>query len=506
MIYSGTILSKTNRQVPVYTSGKPSHSKYNPDVEKINVPQDFHGCLVIAGIAGGFHIANALSSPDITKIIAVEADAESLNFVRSLDKVREMSESKKITFCTVENLMETLLNQYLPSLHKNLTLEFLRSWEMENQDPSRQIHECLMDFLKLVSADYSVQVHFGKLWHRNIMLNLKYIAENSNWTSIVPPDTQKKAAVIAAGPSLEKTITRLSDERNSFYIISTDTAYGTLAANNITPDAVVTVDAQHVSSEHYFGVKKTDTLFILDISSNPETVKHLHKTGNSIFFVRSAHPLSAYISEATGIPYLDSGSGTVTIAAADFAKKAGFGEIEFFGADFAYSDGKPYSRGTYLEKKFHSTSGRTFSAENLYTALMFRTELMDTKDSVFINPCTNKKTSPVLESYAKTLLQWAEKNDFVKSPNSFVCKKSNITNLNLSKPDGTKIEKELKSLMLSIKDKIHEMNGSSDFEIIDKITSSKELMTLLPLLAAMKGDSLTENISLAYKFLLYYNL
>ena len=194
MIYSGIIQSKTNSQVPVYASGKPSHSKYNPDVEKINMDKNFQGCLVIAGIAGGFHIANILSNPDISRIIAVEADDESLKFVLSLDKVKEISGNKKITFCTKDDLMEILLNQYVPSLYKNLTLEFLRSWEIENPEHSKQIHTCLMEFLKLVSADYSVQVHFGKLWHRNILLNLIYISENSNWTSIVPPDTQKKAA------------------------------------------------------------------------------------------------------------------------------------------------------------------------------------------------------------------------------------------------------------------------------------------------------------------------
>lgn len=506
MIYSGIIQSKTNSQVPVYASGKPSHSKYNPDVEKINMDKNFQGCLVIAGIAGGFHIANILSNPDISRIIAVEADDESLKFVLSLDKVKEISGNKKITFCTKDDLMEILLNQYVPSLYKNLTLEFLRSWEIENPEHSKQIHTCLMEFLKLVSADYSVQVHFGKLWHRNILLNLNYISENSNWTSIVPPDTQKKAAIIAAGPSLEKTLTKLFNERNSYYIISTDTAYGTLLAYKITPDAVVTVDAQHVSSEHYFGAGKNSTLFILDISSNPETVKLLHKAGNSIFFVRSAHPLSAYISENTGIPYLDSGSGTVTIAAADFAEKAGFREIEFFGADFAYSDGKPYSRGTYLEKKFHSRSARTSSAENLYTALMFRTQLKQPGNSIFENPCRNRKSSEVLESYGETLLQWAERNNLIKKDNSFISEKSNINQLNFSRIDGTKIESTLKKLMVSIRKRINELEGLSDYEIIEKITSSKELMTLLPLFAAMKGDGLSENISLAYNFLLYYNL
>ena len=105
-----------------------------------------------------------------------------------------------------------------------------------------------MDELKAISRDYSVQAHFGKIWMRNILLNLSSFSANPE----IHCDTHRTAAVIAAGPSLDQTAGMLAAKRDSYYIISTDTAYGSLLRRGLTPDAVVSVDGQHISTTHFF--------------------------------------------------------------------------------------------------------------------------------------------------------------------------------------------------------------------------------------------------------------
>ena len=273
---------------------------------------------------------------------------------------------------------------------------------------------------------------------------------------------------------------------------------------NIIPDAVISVDAQQVSSEHFLGTEKSDTVFIFDISSNPETVQMVFNKGSRLFFIRSHHPLSALIKEEINIPFVESGAGTVTIAAADFARQLGFTQIEFFGADFAYSDGKPYCRGTYLEKKFSSISKRTVPSENLYTALMFRTELKKISAGILGKAGKSPVTSKVLAAYGKSLISWAENNSFVQDGNVFTCKNA-YTKVKVN-PECF----DFKSLIKNYTDKVKALSDKIDSftpaRLGKEIEKSLELISLLPLMASFRKDTIIEDICLALQFLLYYNL
>jgi hypothetical protein len=92
-------------------------------------------------------------------------------------------------------------------------------------------------------------------------------------------------------------------------------------------------------------------------------------------FATGGHPLSRYAAAFGNLPLLETGSGTVTVAAMDAAFSCGYKRIKLVGADFAYTAGKPYCRGTYLEGVFSRTVSRLCGREERYTELMFRTEV-----------------------------------------------------------------------------------------------------------------------------------
>ena len=104
----------------------------------------------------------------------------------------------------------------------------------------------------------------------------------------------------------------------------------------------------------------------------------------------TGHPLSAFIQDDEKNLYLNSGSGTVTIAALDFALKAGFKDIEIFGADFSFPLNKPYAKGTYLDTLYNKNASKINSSETLFSKLMFRTEL---------KTISGIKTTEVLQGY-----------------------------------------------------------------------------------------------------------
>lgn len=495
MIYSKEIAeAKNGSRIPLFKNGKPANSKYNPDAEQILFEALPKGCIIVAGIAGGFHIEKLLSEKNISLIIAVEADSESLEFCKQFSSTKKIEECKKAILCDKSNLEEILYTKYFPVLYKNLTLVFNRAWKNENPQIAQEISSTVKNFLEKVSADYSVQAHFGKLWQRNILLNLKFISEhnNENFFSVnIEQDKIKKtAAIVAAGPTLDFSIEEI--KHGDFFVISTDTAFGTLLQNSIIPDAVINIDAQHISSEHFFCANnETKTTFIFDLCSNPESVNLVYNKKNKIQFCTNQHPLSLLAAKNMDIKKIESGAGTVTIAAADWAKSCGFQKIKFFGADFAYSFGKPYAKGTYLEKQFFSKSNRIISAEEKYAALMFRTELEK------IPGKENSFTTEVLNRYKKSLDEWTEKN-FFKLKNGIYISDKKIKTENFS----TKNNFNYSEFYIQFTHGIKELLKNPDPEII---LQSNWGLSILPTLAFFKNNTLFGSLKLAYNQALRYN-
>ncbi|MBQ0052437.1 MAG: DUF115 domain-containing protein, partial [Treponema sp.] len=267
-------------------------------------------------------------------------------------------------------------------------------------------------------------------------------------------------------------VAELKENRSAFFIISTDTAYSALLKNNVVADVVVSVDGQMISHAHFMKLEKS-TKFVFDLCSNSAAVKKTIKCGCEFIFTESGHPLSFYASNYGGkqsFIHLETGSGTVTIAAADFAVKAGFSKIKFFGADFSYINGKPYTKGTYLDSIYRKTETRVEKAENKFVHLLYRTEIIQLSQ--------NKITTNVLNSYSQSLKKYAEENGLVHtSENTYESKtpKTNCVQKTLQNFDFADFRKkyttELKKCF-------------SDSQKPDK--SNPVFQTLLPLCASIE--------------------
>ena len=298
-----------------------------------------------------------------------------------------------------------MLGFYVPAFYGALSIIETPSWANENKGGIEVFRAETTSAARAIAADYSAQTHFGKIWQRNIIANLAQISAQSRTTDDAQNDASftaprgKTALIAAAGPSLDKAISYIEKKRNDFYIVATDTAYRSFSKRGIRCDAVVSIDGQILSAEHFFSeTERHRTLFVFDLCAHPSAVRFIKKSGGKIAFVQTGHPLAEYASRfseyKTGIPFphVATGAGTVTVAALDFALKAGFSDIAVCGADFSYSE-KPYMKGTYLDSLYNAESGRTRSAETAFDALMFRTELFQNAGS---------RTTEMLGAYRKT--------------------------------------------------------------------------------------------------------
>lgn len=378
-LYAGVSTSKTGKLVPTYHDGSAAHSLYDPEREARQLAREYpdDAFIVFAGIGGGYLVREYLARHPGARCAVAESGSANLATLGSLVDISDILNNPAVTLiadCADASAADILAASYVPALHGDFRVIALRSWQDRNAGAFRAFETQVRRALDRVSADFSVQTHFGKLWFRNILLNLS--ACERLHSPIPAIDTGRKHAVIAAaGPGLENSLSGLRRARESYAIFSTDTAFGTLMDSGIVPDFFVSVDAQAISVRHAMHPLRAETTVILDLCGNPDIALEASRRGSPVIFASGGHPLARYASLWAPLPLLDSSSGTVTLAARQAAHALGFRAVSLVGADFAYVDGKPYARGTYLDATFSKEALRLAPAETRYASLMFRTKV-----------------------------------------------------------------------------------------------------------------------------------
>lgn len=483
MNYTETTESKDGKIIPVI--GRTAlHSKYNPEREAQNFASQFEksSFFVILGLAGGYHISAILERHPTARVIAVEAESDDIEFLKRIPEVQKLHSDKRVRFAAEEDIGRTIMEFYKPAIHGDMTIAALRSWENIFKEKKNSIVEKIQEALKAVSADYSVQCHFGKIWQRNIFENLKSASKLNEKAKDIFDEipAEKTAAVIAAGPTFNETVRKIEENRSGYFLIATDTAYSALEERKIKADCVVSVDGQNVSHSHYMHKIDSGTIYVFDLCANSSAVRKAVEAGGKVVFSESGHPLARYASTYTGkkaFPTIETGSGTVTIAAADFAVKAGFRKIEFFGADFSYVGGLSYTKGTYLDRIYRSDENRLDNAETRFDRLMFRTELKRTGDSRF--------TTEILESYSDSMEAFMKRSGFKKIADG----STKIFESEKNKKERTDFQEfNYEDFIKFYRGRISQMPDED----------SPEMMTLLPLAANMKSRILAHSKSLGY--------
>ncbi|MBP3710705.1 MAG: motility associated factor glycosyltransferase family protein [Treponema sp.] len=402
-LYADIIEAKNGSPVPLFSNGHAMHSRYAPEKEAAGWAStiNYASLFVIAGAGGGYFIAALKKRFPESVILVAEHSEEDIAFLSRIPAFYNLLNDRHVVIFPVKETKAMMQNYYLPAVYGALAVLETHSWQRENSDDIATFRTCVAEASRAISADYSVQSHFGKLWQRNIMLNLKQCG-----CQHVPAfPTEKTAFVAAAGPSLDNAISYVRQNSAALYVIATDTAYHSFAKRGIACDAVVSIDGQMISASHFHNaVHVENTLFIFDLCANSSAAQFINRLGGKIMFVQTGHPLAQYAAHfaerktGTCFPIIETGAGTVTIAAFDVAFKAGFKKIVVAGADFAYSQ-KPYAKGTYLDALYNAQSMRTDTQETLFSRLMFRSALAETESGT--------KTTDTLASYKTTFESYA---------------------------------------------------------------------------------------------------
>ncbi|MDR1251155.1 MAG: DUF115 domain-containing protein [Treponema sp.] len=354
----------------------PLHSMVDPkrEGERLVSTLNGEGFLIFLGLGGGYAAKAALARADVSRALTIEYDINgAAELLCSREYIGLFGDSRFTLLVDPppEAIAAFILAHYRPALAGGIKTFPLRTRTERDIPRFTAAAEAVQQAIEKVSSDYSVQAHFGGRWFSNIIHNLK-AAETQNRSA--PPI--REAAICAAGPSLDEQLPLLAERRSGPesanrrpFIISADTALPALLKSGLAPDAVVTIDCQHISYYHFIGAFPGDIPLFLDIASPPL----LAGLSRSPFFFSGGHPLAAYISRNwRPFPQIDTSGGNVTHACLSLAENLGAERITVYGADFSYSQGRIYARGTYIYPFFERKQTRLAPLEACRSAFLYR--------------------------------------------------------------------------------------------------------------------------------------
>ncbi|MDR3145629.1 MAG: DUF115 domain-containing protein [Treponema sp.] len=365
--------SRTGESIPALVdaggTAHPLHSVVDPRREgtRLIAALGDAGFLIFFGLGGAYHVAAALERQEIHRILVIDYDINGIaELLASRDYVHIFNDPRfrLLVDPSPELLKQYILETFQPALYGGIRVSPLRTRTEQDQDLFGRAGEAVKEAINSLSTDYSVQAFFGTRWFSNIIRNLSRAEER---TRPLPP--VRRTAICAAGPSLDSQLPLLGEDRSSRYIIATDTSLGALLRGGIEPDAVVSIDCQHISYYHFMaGYPRRIPLF-LDLASPPL----LASLSAEVRFFSGGHPLTRYIARYwRPLPLLDTSGANVTYAALSLAEQLGAEYIELYGADFSYPLGRTYARGAYIYPYFENRQNRLNTLEARHSAFLYR--------------------------------------------------------------------------------------------------------------------------------------
>jgi hypothetical protein len=362
---------------------KPLHSMVDPKREArrlVRTIADDTGFVIFLGLGGGFAPQEVLEKTNSTVVVIDFFIDEIRQLLSSKDYSCLLNNERFFLLCDLcaDDIKNFILENYNPSFNGNIKTIPLRTRTEADKGLFDGAAAAIQQAIGAVTGDYSVQAHFGMRWFSNIIRNIKTAdtppAHHTHNTLAFPVN---EAAIAAAGPSLDMQMPLLSECKDKkIFIISSDTALPALLHNGIKPDAVVSIDCQHISYYHFLCSAAKDRIkipLILDIASPPP----LSSFSSFPVFFSSGHPLSQYVrAQWKNLPQLDTSGGNVTYACLSFAENIGAKRITLFGADFSYIGSRTYARGTYVYPFFDKKQNRFTPSQSLLSAFLYRSPFL----------------------------------------------------------------------------------------------------------------------------------
>jgi hypothetical protein len=229
----------------------------------------------------------------------------------------------------------------------------------------------LLDRLRFeASANQGARTASAARYLLHTLANAPRLARESDAGALAGLFPGLPAIVVCAGPSLDRNIHDLALVRDRAVLIACDTAARPLLAADFDPTFIVASDSSRANAGHLSALPPSRAWLVAEGSLHPSAFGHFDRR---VFGFR--------VSDHAPWPWLrsmdlDRGRldtwGSVATTAFSLAVSLGCDPVVLAGADFAFTDGRPYCRGTSFEPLWASWVGGGDEYPDIWARLIAR--------------------------------------------------------------------------------------------------------------------------------------
>jgi hypothetical protein len=457
--------SAPSKQPPI-----PLHSKYNPEREAEQLVKEFSkndfDAAVFLGFGLGYApIAFAEKNPS-TPLILIENNPLFLfAALNTLDFTKVFSHPNLIfvTKTNASTAVSVLAN------YKAERIKIYSSKAHTAHDPSfaNEFLELFKRSLQKDEINTNTLEKFSRLWMKNSMANLPYLAKcdgvrkyRSALLQLGGKATELPFVILAAGPSLETVLPHLSKLKESCVLVCVDTALHALVKAGVEPDFIVLVDPQYACARHLEFLKAKSSVLITESAAYPSVFRFECR---ETVMCSSLFPIGQYFESQLGQKGKLGAGGSVATTAWDFARTCGTRKIYIAGMDLGFPGKQTHIRGSQFEERAHRSSSRTHTAESDGIASLLGASPSLSKDYRGNSILTDKRMSLFawwFESNCSTALKDGQ-TTFTLTPQSLA-----IPNISISSPQELLLEcNAKKEELMEAKKKFFEQAQKNSIQI-----------------------------------------
>ncbi len=355
------------------------HSKYDPLKEHAEIIHSNRRLFLLFGGGLLYGAVNLFKNHRDSIFIIYEPVREV--FLENINKIEKSQDNKDNHSAIIRELLSSESVLYTNRIDQNSIYDFIsnrnryldyRLTVIENpayrstfHDRAVYLSDVVHRTINIITQSLMTEARFAPLWIKNFVKNIsndtiKFLSSRSRHLNC-----NKVACVVSAGPSLDRVVEEIIHNRQYLTIICVDTAYKSLLARQITPDIVVTLDAQYYSLDDFTNSLPDQTILVSDVISYPQVNRIAQDrtvftiTDNIIELL----PYSLFNIGYTDIMKISTG-GTVSDYAMNLAIQLGFTTIFLAGLDLSFPNYTTHANGSPYYSRAFSHSYYFYSIES----------------------------------------------------------------------------------------------------------------------------------------------
>ena len=377
-------------------------SSSTPEKRAEGLPQTSQTLYIITSPLLFYGVDNLLECiDDSSKIIAVEYDTDLYEFTKQLidPELLEQIEYFLLNIEASEFLRVSGLSRF-----RRISSVRLNMGYMLNRKAYDDFVQKADDYLKSFWKNRMTTIHMGRLWCRNIFLNLPFLT-NSALSGLKENTAGKSVFVAGAGESLEHSISFIQNNRERIFLIAVDTAVPALLNSSIRPDLVVIVESQHANLYDFYNPDALTLPAAFDLTSSPELIRKFK--GPKYFFVSEFDYSVIFkaIDEYNLLPVMIPPLGSVGITAVYISLLLSGGNIFYTGLDFSFIPEKYHAKGSY------SDIITTINSSRIQNSGFYSAAYSDRRHKISDKSGRTVYTDIIMQSYSESLRELVTKSN-----------------------------------------------------------------------------------------------